>query len=58
MEYGYKRWKNYNPGPGLVKPEFHDVLMQINRFVGPVFQAIVNEDEFFGTWVGDQNEWC
>ncbi len=50
-------WKNYNPGPGLAKPEFHDVLMQIERFVGPIFQAIVNEDEFFATWVESENEW-
>lgn len=50
-------WKNYNPGPGLEKPEFHDVLVQIERFVGPVFQAIVNEDELFKTWVGSENEW-
>lgn len=42
----------------FAQEEFHDVLMQIDRFVGPVFEAIVNEDEFFGTWVGSQNEWC
>lgn len=51
-------WKNYNPGPGLVKPAFHDVLVQINHFVGPIFQAILDEDEFFGTWDGNKNQWC
>lgn len=50
-------WKNYNPGPGLEKPEFHDVLLQIERFIGPVFQAIIDEEEFFGIWIGSKNEW-
>ncbi len=50
-------WKSYNPGPGLEKPEFHDMLVQIERFIGPVFHAIVNEDEFFKTWMGSKNEW-
>ena len=48
-------WDNYNPGPGLVKPDFHSVLERIDYFVGPVYQAIIKEDEFFGNWSATEN---
>ena len=56
-EFLQELWNNYNPGPGLVKPDFHSVLEQINCFVGPVYQAILKEDEFFGNWIAAKNDW-
>lgn len=56
-EFLQELWNNYNPGPGLVKPDFHSVLEQINLFVGPVYQAILKEDEFFGNWIAVKNTW-
>ena len=50
-------WRNYNPGLGLAKPEFSSVLKQIDRFFGPIFEAIKNEDEFFGMWSPEENVW-
>ena len=56
-EFLQELWNNYNPGPGLVKPDFYSVLEQINLFVGPVYHAIVKEDEFFGNWIAAKNNW-
>ena len=50
-------WNNYSPGLGLEKPGFSDVLAQINRFIGPLYEAILKEDEFFGTWSAKENVW-
>lgn len=50
-------WKNYNPGIGLVKPDFSSVLQQIDRFIGPVYQAILREEDFFGIWSPKENVW-
>ena len=50
-------WRNYNPGAGLEKPDFISVLEQMERFVGPIFDAILNEDEFFGVWSPEENGW-
>lgn len=50
-------WKNYNPGPGLEIPDFHTVLIQIERFIGPVYEKIVQEDELLLVWSATQNTW-
>ena len=50
-------WEKYNPGPGLVKPDFHVILERIYNFVGPIYQAIIKEDEFFGNWDAAKNRW-
>ena len=50
-------WNNYNPGPRLEKPEFSLVLKQIDQFIGPVFEAMLKENEFFGIWVPKENVW-
>lgn len=56
-EFLQNLWKNYNPGQGLEKPDFSSVLVQIDRFIGPVYQAILREEEFFGTWSSKENVW-
>ena len=33
---------------------FEDVIAQLDRFLRPVWDAIINEDEFFDTWSGLQ----
>lgn len=50
-------WKNYNPGIGLVKPDFSSVLQQIDRFIGPVYQSILREEDFFEIWSPKENVW-
>ncbi len=56
-EFLQNLWNNYNPGPGLEKPDFALVLGQIERFIGPVFHAMLKEEEFFGTWSSKENVW-
>lgn len=56
-EFLQKLWNNYNPGPGLEKPDFSSVLVQINRFISPVYGALLREDEFFGMWSSKENVW-
>lgn len=56
-EFLLNLWKNYSPGPGLEKTDFHSVLNQINRFIGPIFDKILDENEFFGTWSSRENMW-
>lgn len=52
-----KLWNNYNPGSGLEKPDFSSVLVQIDRFIGPVYGALLREDEFFSKWSSKENVW-
>lgn len=50
-------WNNYNPGPGLEKPDFISVLNQIALFIGPIYEAILNQKDFFGMWLAKENVW-
>lgn len=50
-------WTNYYPGPGLDKPDFSSVLKQIDLFIGPPYDAILSENEFFGIWSAKENLW-
>lgn len=56
-EFLQNLWKNYNPGPELEIPDFHTVLIQIERFIGPVYEKIVQEDEMFLAWSATKNTW-
>lgn len=56
-EFLQKLWNNYNPGPGLEKPDFSSVLVQIDRFISPVYEALLREDEFWGMWSSKENVW-
>ena len=56
-EFLQNMWSNYNPGLGLEKPDFSSILVQIDRFIGPVYEAILREDEFFGMWSSKENVW-
>lgn len=56
-EFLISLWNNYYPGPRLEKPELSSVLSQITLFLGPVFEAILKEDEFFGKWSPTENVW-
>lgn len=56
-EFLQKLWKNYKPGPGLDTPDFHTVLAQIEKFIGPVYEKIIEENEFFYLWSVSQNSW-
>ena len=40
-------WSNYNPGLELEKLDASSVLAQLERFIDPVYEAILSEDEFW-----------
>lgn len=56
-EFLLSLWNNYNPGPGLEKPDFTKTLVQIDSFLGPVFDAVLKEKEFFRKWSSIENLW-
>lgn len=56
-EFLQNLWCNYNPGPRLEKPDFSSVLKQIYRFMEPLYEAILKENEFFGIWSAKENVW-
>ena len=56
-EFLQNLWNNYDPGPGLEKPDFSAVLIPIERFLGPVYEAILQENEFWGMWSSKENMW-
>ena len=56
-EFLQNLWSNYNPGQGLEKADFSSVLVQIDRFIGPVYEALLREDEFWGMWSSKENVW-
>ena len=41
----------------LKEPEFDVVVHAMLKFLGPVWDAIIHEDEFFGNWQGHNAEW-
>ena len=37
--------------------DFSSVLVQIDRFIGSVYGALLREDEFLGMWSSKENVW-
>ena len=51
------KWKQYLKAQKLKEPEFDVVVQAMLKFLGPVWDAIIREDEFFGNWQGRNAEW-
>lgn len=51
------KWKQYLKAQKLKEPEFDVVVQAMLKLLGPVWDAIVREDEFFGNWQGRNAEW-
>ena len=45
-----KTWQQFMARMQHIDIGFSEVLQTINQFIGPIFNAIVNEDEVFGIW--------
>lgn len=52
-----KRWKYFLKTIKDDTLEFSVVIEEIQKFLEPVFEAIVNEDEWQKQWTEKQNEW-
>lgn len=52
-----KRWQNFLKQLKQNEPEFKEVLDVINRFLEPIWSAMIEEDEFFGEWDNVKQIW-
>ncbi len=52
-----KRWKYFLKTIKDNTLEFSAVITNIQTFLEPVFNAVVNEDDFFGTWNCSDLKW-
>lgn len=52
-----KRWKYFLKTIKDDTLEFFSVIEEIQKFLEPVFEAIVNEDEWLGSWKSHHNIW-
>lgn len=52
-----KRWKYFLKTIKDDTLEFSVVIEEIQKFLEPVFDAIVNEDEFFHMWICNKTNW-
>ncbi len=43
--------------PEIMQVDFSSVLVQIDRFISPVYEALLREAEFFGMWSSKENVW-
>lgn len=39
-----------------MRPDFYSVLLQIDRFIEPIYNAVLKEEEFFGTGLASKNK--
>ena len=53
-----KRWSYFLKNIKDDTLEFSVVIAEIQTFLEPVFDAVVNEDEWQKQWAETQNEWC
>ena len=44
------KWNQYKKDTLKIDIDFKEIIGAIIKFIGPVFHAIVNENEFFGQW--------
>ncbi|MBO5524069.1 MAG: hypothetical protein J5986_10420, partial [Roseburia sp.] len=54
-EYGYmkKRWEKYLRHCGKTEPEWEEVVDKLEKFLGPIWQAVCKDEVFFGDWMPD-----
>lgn len=54
-EYGYmrKRWEKYLRHCGKKEPEWEEVVDKLEKFLGPIWQAVCKDEVFFGDWMPD-----
>ena len=51
------QWKRFQPSIQMQLPEFEVILQRIKEFLEPVFEALIQEREFFGEWSAEQKNW-
>jgi len=51
------RWRAFLKKIKTPELDFHDVLTAIQVFLKPVFEAVIEEREFFGQWSCEEEKW-
>lgn len=51
------QWKRFQPSMQVQLPEFVSILYRFKEFLKPVFQASIEEREFFMDWSAEQKKW-
>lgn len=57
MQKSKEQWKAYMKRSVNQDLKFEDVLDAIKVFLWPVYQALVQEREFFGSWSAQKGVW-
>jgi len=52
-----KRWRNFTKKTPGIESDFATVINGIRKFLGPVFNALVKENQFFLKWAATKTEW-
>jgi hypothetical protein len=50
-------WTRFQPSIQVQLPEFASVLYRLTEFIQPVFEASIQEREFFMDWSAEQKKW-
>jgi len=50
-------WENYLKRIGYINIDFKDLMNRINKFLSPVYNHILKEEEFFKIWDNKQMKW-
>lgn len=51
------QWTRFQPSMQVQLPEFVSILYRLKEFLQPVFQASIEEREFFMYWSAEQKKW-
>lgn len=51
------QWARFKPLVQLDLPSFEIVLNQIEKFIRPVFEASIHDNEYTMTWLSETCEW-
>lgn len=51
------QWTRFQPSIQVKLPEFEVILQRIKEFLQPVFEASIQEREFFWDWSAEQEKW-
>lgn len=51
------QWTRFQPSMQAQLPEFSDIIYRLEEFIQPVFEASIQEMEFFMDWSAEQKKW-
>lgn len=51
------QWTRFQPSMQVQLPEFVSIIYRLKEFIQPVFQASIEEREFFMYWYAEQKKW-